>query len=68
MIVTVNGEPRRPAPGTRVHDLVADVVGDPQRRGIAVALNGQVVRRSDWRSRELTDGDRLEILNAVQGG
>ncbi|HEX2028186.1 MAG TPA: sulfur carrier protein ThiS [Nitriliruptorales bacterium] len=68
MIVTVNGEPRRPAPGTSVRDLVADLVGDPDRRGIAVALNGQVLRRPEWTARELADGDRLEILNAVQGG
>jgi sulfur carrier protein len=36
--------------------------------GIAVAVNGQVVRRSAWSSRELRDGDEIEIVGAVQGG
>jgi len=36
--------------------------------GVAVAVNGQVVRRSAWDSTPLTDGDQVEVLTAVQGG
>lgn len=36
--------------------------------GIAVAVNGQVVRRSAWDSTALADGDQVEVLTAVQGG
>lgn len=37
-------------------------------RGVAVAVNDEVVRRSTWPERELRDGDRVEIVRAVQGG
>jgi len=36
--------------------------------GVAVAVNGEVVRRSVWDSTPLTDGDQVEVLTAVQGG
>jgi len=36
--------------------------------GVAVAVNGEVVRRADWPGVELRDGDRVEILTATQGG
>lgn len=36
--------------------------------GIAIALNGEVVVRSEWARTRLSDGDRLEILVAAQGG
>ena len=36
--------------------------------GIAVAVNGEVVRRSAWESTRLGDGDQVEVLTAVQGG
>lgn len=37
------------------------------RRGLAVAVNGDVVPRSEW-DRPLDDGDEVEILTATQGG
>jgi sulfur carrier protein len=37
-------------------------------RGIAVAVNGEVVPRSDWPGTTLADGDRVEVLSATQGG
>ena len=36
--------------------------------GIAVALNGRVVPRADWKNAPLNDGDEIEIIRAVQGG
>lgn len=38
------------------------------RRGVAVAVNGTVVPRSTWATAPLTDGDRVEVLTAAQGG
>ncbi|GIE96087.1 sulfur carrier protein ThiS [Paractinoplanes rishiriensis] len=38
------------------------------RRGVAVAVNGTVVPRSTWATVPLTDGDRVEVLTAAQGG
>jgi len=36
--------------------------------GIAVALNGSVVRRAQHQSTPLSEGDAVEIIRAVQGG
>ena len=43
--------------------------GFPARvpKGVAVAVNGDVIPASDW-SYEVTDGDEMDILIAVQGG
>jgi sulfur carrier protein len=66
MRVTVNGEYHAvPGPIT-VADLVSEVTG--RTRGIAVAVNGDVVPRTGWTERALADGDAVEILTAVQGG
>ncbi|HCT79765.1 MAG TPA: thiamine biosynthesis protein ThiS [Micromonosporaceae bacterium] len=37
-------------------------------RGIAVAVNGEVVRRAKWPEHRLFDGDRIDVLTAAQGG
>ena len=37
-------------------------------RGIAIALNGEVVARSRWHDVKLSEGDRVEVLGAVAGG
>ena len=37
-------------------------------RGIAVALNGEVVSRSNWNEVKLAEGDRVEVLGAIGGG
>jgi sulfur carrier protein len=66
--VTVNGAAQPLAAGTTVADLVGTMAGDPLARGVAAALNGAVVPRGRWSLLELADGDRIEILTAVQGG
>jgi sulfur carrier protein len=37
-------------------------------RGIAVAINGDVVRRSDWEMTPIPDGASIEIVTAAAGG
>lgn len=66
MELTLNGDPRRCDPGTTVGALVDEAAGD--RRGVAVAVNEEVVPRSRWDATALRDGDRVEILTAAQGG
>ncbi len=68
MIVTVNGEERRFAAGATVASLVASMDVEPEGRGVAVALNGEVVRRGSWQQTGLPDGARIEVVTAVQGG
>jgi len=41
---------------------------DVDTRGVAVAVNDEVVPRGQWARRPLRDGDRVEIIHAVQGG
>jgi sulfur carrier protein len=64
--LSVNGESRQVGPGTTVAGLV-EGLGRPSK-GMAVAVNEEVVPRSAWPTVELRDGDRVEILVAVQGG
>jgi sulfur carrier protein len=64
----VNGEPRQVPSGLLLADLVTEVNGSPVTGGVAAAVNGEVVPRSQWRERALSEGDRIEILGATQGG
>jgi sulfur carrier protein len=64
--VEVNGVARVLAVRTTVSDVVATMVRS--ETGCAVAVNGEVVPRGSWSARVLADGDRVEILTAVQGG
>lgn len=66
--VRVNGEDRDLAPGTTIGEVIADLVGSTEVRGVAAALNGSVVPRGRWTTCVLSDADRVEILTAVQGG
>jgi sulfur carrier protein len=51
-------------------DTVASLVDSLriETRGVAVAVNGDVVRRGDWDVTALVDGDAVEIVNAAAGG
>ncbi|MET8204054.1 sulfur carrier protein ThiS [Micromonospora taraxaci] len=66
MELTVNGAGHDVPGGTSVADLVRDIV--PEQRGVAVAVNGEVVPRAGWPATALRDGDRVEVLTAAQGG
>ena len=41
---------------------------EPERRGVAVAVDGEVVPRSAWEQHRLTEGQRVEVVGAIQGG
>jgi sulfur carrier protein len=66
MTIVVNGEQRTIAGGTRVATIVHGLRAAVS--GTAVALNGEVLPRAAWSDTTLRDGDRLEVLTAVQGG
>jgi len=66
MTVLVNGERRELHDETTVADVVRSLVDAD--RGVAVALDGEVVPRSVWATTPLRDGHRVEVLRAVQGG
>ncbi|WP_164836136.1 sulfur carrier protein ThiS [Actinacidiphila soli] len=64
--VKVNGEPRELQPGITLDRLVATLT--TAHSGVAAALNETVVPRGQWPATALRDGDRVEVLTAVQGG
>ncbi|MGW2056335.1 sulfur carrier protein ThiS [Streptomyces sp. NPDC001840] len=64
--VSVNGEARDLAPGTTLDVLVAALTPAPS--GVAAAVNETVVPRGRWAGTVLGEGDRVEVLTAVQGG
>ncbi len=64
--ITLNGEPRSIAPGTRLAELVATLSGDP--RGIAIERNREIVPKSAHGETVLEDGDELEVVQFVGGG
>lgn len=66
MKLIVNGEPEEWADGISLAELVAGRMRT--ERGVAAAVDGDVVRRVDWAVRVLRDGQAVELLTAVQGG
>ena len=66
--VVVNGERRELPEAATVEAAVREAgVSDPAR-GVAVAVDGEVVPRGEWSAVTLERGQRVEILHAVQGG
>lgn len=66
MKVIINGTPHDLADGATVAHAVHSLT--QAHSGIAVAVNEEVVTRAEWSSTPLADGDRIEVLTAVQGG
>jgi len=70
VIVMLNGEPREVAEGATVAALVELLSrgAGAGGRGVAVAVRGEVVPRGRWGETEVADGDRIEVVAAIQGG
>jgi sulfur carrier protein len=68
VIVSLNGEERELADGATVASAVAALGVAPDARGVAVAVDREVVPRGAWASTALTGGARVEVLTAIQGG
>ncbi|MER5541985.1 sulfur carrier protein ThiS [Streptomyces sp. NPDC001118] len=64
--ISVNGERREVSSGTSLDAVVRSLVAAPS--GVAAAVNETVVPRAQWAGTTLSEGDRVEILTAVQGG
>lgn len=54
-------------PGTTISALVELLEGATAPKGVAVAINGEVVRRGNW-EQPVRDGDEVELVKASQGG
>jgi sulfur carrier protein len=65
-IIELNGAATELQPGTTLLTLIQKHVG--RARGSAVVVDGVVVPRSDWPGYLVADGQRVELITAVQGG
>ncbi len=68
MDVFVNGEPLALPEGATVATAVAGLELPASGRGVAVAVDREVVPRGEWERTPLGEGARLEVVRAVQGG
>ncbi|HEX8806257.1 MAG TPA: sulfur carrier protein ThiS [Candidatus Aquilonibacter sp.] len=66
MKATINGEERELPEGMTVAALLEQL--GVVRNGIAVAKNDRVIRRAEYESSKIVDGDAIEIIKAVAGG
>jgi sulfur carrier protein len=64
--VVVNGETLSLTPGTTVAQLVARTC--PSERGVAVAVDREVVPRSEWEVTVVDPGSLVEVVEAAAGG
>jgi sulfur carrier protein len=63
----INGVPRQGrSQSLSVSALLTELAIEP--RGIAVAINGEIARRSQWETTFIHDDDTIEIVTAVAGG
>ncbi len=68
MKLVVNGDEREVVGEPTVATIAGELGQDGSGRGVAVAVNGEVVPRSEWSSTPLSEQDRVEVLRAVGGG
>jgi sulfur carrier protein len=66
--IIVNGEPRELGAGATVATVVEMLDVAPSGRGVAVALDGEVVSRGRWADTRLSEGSTVEVLAAIGGG
>ena len=67
-LVTVNGRERELPEGSTVEAAVREAGAGGDARGVAVAVDGEVVPRGQWTALALREGQQVEVLRAVQGG
>ena len=68
MQLTVNGQKQSVDDASTLLDLLIEMNIGTEQKGIAVALNTEVIARAMWADTRLCNGDRVDIIHAVQGG
>lgn len=68
MKILLNGDESELAVGETLADVLARLNVSPERRGCAVAVDGEVVPRARWREFALHERAQVEVLTAMQGG
>jgi sulfur carrier protein len=67
-VITVNGTEARLSAGARIADVLNELGVEPGRRGVAIAIDGEVVPRTEWDTTSLAEDARVEVVQAIQGG
>lgn len=67
-MIVLNGERSDVRPGETVAAVLARLGLDADARGVAVAVDGEVIPRGGWGSYALPQDARVEVLTAMQGG
>jgi sulfur carrier protein len=67
-VIHLNGEPSDLPAGATVADVLGRLGLATEARGVAVAVDAEVVPRAEWPTRTIADGARVEVLTAMQGG
>jgi thiazole synthase len=68
MRIELNGEPAELADSATLVEAALAAGAPESRRGVAIALDGEVVPRSEWGTTPLREGAAVEVLAAIQGG
>ena len=68
MTFTLNGKPTELPDGATIADVLGRLDLAPDARGIAIAIDAEVVPRGEWPTHVVTEGAYVEIVTAIQGG
>lgn len=68
MEIKVNGEIRKIEASPTLLEFLQSLDLPSLERGVAVCVNGEVVRKAEWPGTRVMPQDELEIVNATQGG
>ncbi|NLJ92669.1 MAG: sulfur carrier protein ThiS [Aeromonadales bacterium] len=66
MTITLNNDTLELAEGTTLTQMLEKIEQD--KPGVAVALNQQVVARSQWSTQQLEPNDKVTLFQAIAGG
>jgi sulfur carrier protein len=67
-VIVLNGEGSDVAAGETVASVLTRLGLELEARGVAVAVDGEVVPRRAWETYTLAEDARVEVLTAMQGG
>jgi sulfur carrier protein len=67
-MIVLNGETSEVRPGETLAQVLDRLGVSPDARGVAVAVDGEVVPRASWEVVTLAQDARVEVLTAMQGG
>jgi sulfur carrier protein len=67
-VIAVNGESSDVEAGETVAGVLSGLGLETDAAGVAVAVDGVVIPRGEWRSFVLAEDARVEVLTAMQGG